>query len=84
MSINRKIFIIGGVRSGKSRLSLSLAKKFVQPKIFLATAQAFDDEIKKRIERHQKERDEEFITLEEPLYLSSLIRYCPPNKNHHK
>ena len=75
----RKILITGGVRSGKSRFALLLAKEFTQPKIFLATAQAFDDEIKKRIGRHQEERDENFSTLEEPLYLSKALASAAPN-----
>ncbi len=79
MSNPRKILITGGVRNGKSRFALDLAKDFHQPKVFLATAQAFDDEIKKRIERHQKERDESFSTLEEPLYLGKVMLGLPPN-----
>lgn len=70
--------ITGGVRSGKSRFALSLANEFVQPKIFVATAQAFDPEMKIRIERHQKERSASFSTVEEPLYLSKSIDNLPP------
>lgn len=78
MTKGQKILITGGVRSGKSRFALSLAKKSAQPKIFLATAQAFDDEIEKRIERHQEERDKSFSTLEEPLYLGTAVANAPP------
>ena len=73
MSEGRKILITGGVRSGKSRFALSLAKASAQPKIFLATAQLFDSEMAKRIECHQKERDGKFSTVEEPLYLSKAV-----------
>ena len=79
MTKTRKILITGGVRSGKSRLALSLAKEFIEPRIFIATAQAFDPEIKKRIERHQKERGADFSTREEPLYLSTAVDSLPPN-----
>jgi adenosylcobinamide kinase / adenosylcobinamide-phosphate guanylyltransferase len=77
MPKGRKIFLTGGVRSGKSRYALSLAKKFPGPKIFLATAQPFDDEMKERIERHQQERTEGFSTREEPLYLSQAVGDLP-------
>ena len=79
MTKTRKILITGGVRSGKSRLALTLAKEFTQPRIFIATAQAFDPEMKQRIERHQKERNSDFTTLEEPLYLSKVIDNLLPN-----
>src|SRR5436190_511194 len=79
MTKTRKILITGGVRSGKSRLALSLAKEFAQPRIFIATAQAFDSGMKQRIERHQKERSGDFSTLEEPLYLSKVVDSLLPN-----
>lgn len=77
MGSYRKILITGGVRGGKSRFALSLAKKFSRPKIFLATAKASDEEMKKRIKRHQKERDKSFSTLEVPLYLSKALDRVP-------
>ena len=79
MTKARKILITGGVRSGKSRFALFLTREFAQQKIFIATAQPFDPEIKKRIERHQEERGKSFSTLEEPLYLSKAMDSLPPN-----
>ena len=78
MTKGRKIFITGGVRSGKSRLALSLANKFSRPRIFIATAQPFDPEIKKRIQHHQAERGKNFSTREVPLYLSKAVESLPP------
>jgi 5,6-dimethylbenzimidazole synthase len=64
---NKNILITGGCRSGKSRQALSIANNFSGRKIFLATAEPLDDEMKDRIARHQKERGKDWITREEPL-----------------
>ena len=70
-------FIIGGCRSGKSRHALELAKKISGSKrIFIATCMPFDDEMKERIDRHKKERDKSWTTIEAPVELPEAI-----NKN---
>ena len=56
MSKGRITFILGGSRSGKSSFALECASKLPGSKAFIATAQAFDEEMKERIERHKKER----------------------------
>ncbi len=69
------IFITGGARSGKSSFGLKLAEDGLQAsdfslqpkKAYIATAQAFDEEMRQRIERHKKERGDEWHTLEEPV-----------------
>jgi len=77
------IFITGGARSGKSSFGLKLAEDrlkeifggesnsgatFIRPlKAYIATAQAFDEEIKERIERHKQERGKDWYTVEEPV-----------------
>lgn len=57
---NKLIFISGGVRSGKStfaeQLATSIAIKNDEPLYYIATSKADDQEMKKRIERHQNER----------------------------
>ena len=68
--------ITGGVRSGKSRYALQLARQRVSagPKCFLATAQPFDDGMKLRIRRHREERGADFFTVEEPVRLAGAIK----------
>ncbi len=71
-------FIIGGARSGKSRFALELANNYILSKergrkAYIATAQAMDDEMKERIEKHKEERSGEWSTFEEPLNISTLI-----------
>lgn len=67
--------ILGGIKSGKSRYALELARerRMGGPAGFIATAEAFDDEMKLRIQRHREEREDLFFTLEEPLYLSRAV-----------
>jgi adenosylcobinamide kinase/adenosylcobinamide-phosphate guanylyltransferase len=66
------VLIGGGARSGKSRFALEYAARFAR-RGFVATAQAFDEEMAERIRRHQAERGPEWTTLEEPLDLAGVI-----------
>ncbi len=64
--------VLGGVRSGKSRFAQSLVERFA-PAIYLATAEAVDDEMAERIREHQVRRDGRFETVEEPLALGAAL-----------
>jgi len=68
------IFITGGVRSGKSQFALRLAQNFPGPKAFLATAQALDQEMADRIQRHKRNRPKGWQTLEEPLRVAEILK----------
>jgi|FLOH01.1.fsa_nt_gi 5,6-dimethylbenzimidazole synthase len=70
----KTILVTGGSRSGKSRHALELTANINIPKIFLATAEALDDEMAERIQRHQNERGKEWITIEEPLDPASVLK----------
>jgi adenosylcobinamide kinase/adenosylcobinamide-phosphate guanylyltransferase len=68
------ILIIGGCRSGKSAWALSEAEKFnTHRRLFIATCQPYDDEMRTRIDRHQRERDASWETLEIPLELPATL-----------
>jgi adenosylcobinamide kinase/adenosylcobinamide-phosphate guanylyltransferase len=69
----RFVFIAGGARSGKSRYALARASRLGRRRLFVATAEAFDDEMRERIARHRQERGAAFDTLEEPLALPEAI-----------
>lgn len=60
------ILIGGGVRSGKSAFALALARRIGKRRVYLATAEARDDEMSARIDRHARERGSDFRTLEVP------------------
>lgn len=68
-----KTLILGGVRSGKSRLAERFATDSNLPVHYLATATADDEEMKKRIESHQKHRPDHWQVIEEPLRLASVL-----------
>ena len=68
------VLITGGVKSGKSSYALQLAEAWKTPKFFLATAVAFDDEMKLKIERHQETRGENYKTIEEPVHIDHHVR----------
>jgi adenosylcobinamide kinase/adenosylcobinamide-phosphate guanylyltransferase len=70
----KKILVIGGVRSGKSRYAQQRAGTIKGERIFLATAEAFDKAMAEKIQQHQKDRRGSFQTVEEPLYLARAIR----------
>jgi adenosylcobinamide kinase / adenosylcobinamide-phosphate guanylyltransferase len=69
-----RTLITGGVKSGKSRRALELAQVFPGPRCFVATAEAFDDEMRERIARHRAERGDRFVTIEEPIRIDRVVR----------
>ena len=72
--MNKIIFIIGGCRSGKSTYALQTAEKVPgERKIYIATCVPQDDEMKKRVAKHQTVRSQSWTTVEEPLKLPEAI-----------
>ncbi|WP_250656379.1 bifunctional adenosylcobinamide kinase/adenosylcobinamide-phosphate guanylyltransferase [Alkalimarinus coralli] len=69
-----KELILGGARSGKSRLAEQRAKATRQDVLYIATAQAFDREMDERIARHQGDRPAHWGTVEEPVYLARALQ----------
>jgi adenosylcobinamide kinase/adenosylcobinamide-phosphate guanylyltransferase len=65
--------ITGGARSGKSRLAQELARKSGSPVLFVATAEAGDEEMKQRIEKHRRVRPSNWATLEVTTHVGSQI-----------
>ena len=65
--------IIGGARSGKSRFAQKLAPELGEPVLFVATAEAGDEEMKQRIEEHRRERPSDWSLLEVTHHVGSHI-----------
>ncbi len=74
--------ILGGARSGKSRRAEALAAESGAEIVYLATAEAIDDEMAARIARHRADRaDRGWTTVEEPLDLATaLAREARPGR----
>ena len=70
----KNILIIGGARSGKSHYARELALKSSQPVLFVATAEAGDEEMRQRIEEHRKARPSAWSTLEVTTHAGNQIR----------
>ncbi|MDO8886109.1 bifunctional adenosylcobinamide kinase/adenosylcobinamide-phosphate guanylyltransferase [Candidatus Oleimmundimicrobium sp.] len=66
-------FILGGARSGKSFFAEKMASK-AKKVVYIATAEALDDEMRTRIENHKRERALNWVTLEAPDDLMETLR----------
>lgn len=69
-----KTLILGGARSGKSRMAQDIATHSGLAVTYLATATAEDEEMRLRIEQHQRERPTHWTTFEAPLELDRALR----------
>ena len=67
------MLVLGGAKSGKSSFALNVCNSLNKKRIFLATAQALDQEMEERIRRHQAERGSGWRTIEEPLKVAEMI-----------
>jgi adenosyl cobinamide kinase/adenosyl cobinamide phosphate guanylyltransferase len=67
------VVLLGGARAGKSALAQELAARWEGPVAYVATAEARDEEMAERIERHRRERPEGWTTVEEPLELRAVL-----------
>ena len=67
------LFIVGGARSGKSRFALERVRTG-QRVVFVATAEAHDEDMARRIARHRAERPSHWTTVEEPLDLVARVQ----------
>ncbi len=75
--MGKMTFILGGARSGKSRYAESLASEEGGKVLFIATAQALDEEMELRIQEHQTNRPESWTTLELPLDVGGYMMSHP-------
>jgi|UniRef100_A0A7C3SL95 adenosylcobinamide kinase/adenosylcobinamide-phosphate guanylyltransferase len=77
----RLALILGGAKSGKSRLALRLAEAQPLPRLYVATAEPGDAEMAARIAQHQQARGPAWETWEIPLELAAAIKRA---QNHYR
>ncbi|ADR61523.1 MULTISPECIES: bifunctional adenosylcobinamide kinase/adenosylcobinamide-phosphate guanylyltransferase [Pseudomonas] len=66
--------ILGGARSGKSRLAEQLASANGLPVTYIATSQPLDGEMNQRVLLHRQRRPDDWGLIEEPLALAAVLR----------
>ncbi len=74
------VLLLGGVRSGKSRLAVELASRGSGPVTVIATAEGRDEEMASRIARHRAERPSSWKTVEEPIDLPKALSDVPDDQ----
>jgi adenosylcobinamide kinase/adenosylcobinamide-phosphate guanylyltransferase len=67
------ILITGGARSGKSRYAEERAAAFGERRLYVATGEAKDEEMARRIKEHKLRRGSPWLTVEEPVELCSVL-----------
>ena len=72
------ILILGGVRGGKSAFAQTLAAEHGGSVTFVATAEARDEEMERRIEDHRRARPASWRTIEAPLNPAAALAEAPP------
>lgn len=69
--------IFGGARSGKSRLAEQLAERRGGTAVYIATAEARDDEMQARIAEHKARRGDRWRSIEAPVAVAEVLRALP-------
>lgn len=65
--------VIGGAKSGKSTFAEGLVRGTGRPRLYIATAQAWDDEMRAKIAQHRRDRGSDWQTVEEPRDLAPVL-----------
>lgn len=69
----RCILVLGGARSGKSRFAQKLAAELGKRVLYVATGEAHDEEMRRRIDEHRRNRPPNWRTLEVPVNVGRRI-----------
>lgn len=73
----RITLLLGGARSGKSRLAEQQAEARGGRLIYIATAEAFDDEMRRRIAEHKSRRGDRWHNIEAPIAVAEVLQALP-------
>lgn len=72
--------VLGGARSGKSRFAQALVESLSERRLYIATAEPLDEEMRRRIAKHQANRGPDWRTLEAPLDLIGALDAARPGE----
>lgn len=73
-------FVLGGAASGKSAFAEQLVVSTGKNRVYLATSQVFDDEMRLKIRRHVDQRGDGWATIEAPMDLRSALAGMSPDQ----
>ena len=77
MTLPDLTLVIGGAKSGKSSFAETLIRQTTRPRHYIATAEAWDDEMRARIDQHQQDRGADWRTHEQPRHLRPVLSQIP-------
>ena len=77
MTLDNLTLVLGGARSGKSRHAEAIVGAAPPPRYYIATAEALDDEMRRRIDEHRSRRGAGWQTVEAPLDLAAALDAVP-------
>ncbi|WP_166416991.1 bifunctional adenosylcobinamide kinase/adenosylcobinamide-phosphate guanylyltransferase [Cochlodiniinecator piscidefendens] len=66
--------VIGGAASGKSRYAEELVIATERPRVYIATAQVYDDEMQAKVDKHLVQRGPDWRTIEAPFDLTDALQ----------
>lgn len=69
--------VTGGAKSGKSRYAEGLVTGSNRPRIYIATAQAWDDEMRDKVAAHRIDRGADWLTVEAPMDVAAALAQVP-------
>lgn len=72
--------VVGGARSGKSAFAERLITATGRPRRYIATGEAWDNEMRDRIAQHQRDRAGDWTTVEAPLDLTGALAAAQPGE----
>ncbi len=80
MPLQKLALVLGGASSGKSTFAEGLVTATARPRVYIATAQAWDSEMQRKIAQHREARGPDWRTVEVPRDLSNALRDVTQNE----
>lgn len=78
--LDKLTLVLGGAGSGKSLWAEDLVKRGASSRIYLATARAWDDEMRAKVDQHRAQRGPDWTTIEAPLNVSQALASAGPDQ----